>query len=286
MQNNSTQVPPSPDLADLPKIFICTPVYGTPSTAFVSLAYHQKHIALVRDPTIASGAQFVNADLVRTRSRAVHAFLNPPPNHPECDWLLFWDADTIPEDMRVVGVLTRVARDLGLEVVGLPYPHKSINFENIADGVRNEAEQSELGRQTGEELEILGQTVPYHCRTPAQEIPVVSYGDTGEERHIPIGEVDALGFGFMLLSRKCCEQMTEAYREELIFKDSQDGVRSDVVALFMLIIDPETRVLLSEDYSFCYRWRKLGGKVYCAGDTASHVGGHIFKGHPIIQVVR
>lgn len=284
MQNSDDGGAPIPDLASLPKIFICTPVYGTPTTASVSLAYHQRHLALVKDPLIASGAMFVNADLVRARSRAVMAFVDPPAGHPKCDWLLFWDADVIPEDMRIVGVLVRVAKDLGLEVVGLPYPHKSVNFETIADAVRNEAEQAEFGRQTGVELEALGQTVPYHSKTSGQEMSVITYGDPGKERRFMIAEVEALGFGFMLLSRQCCEAMLEAYRDELVFKDSQDGVRTDVVGLFQLVIDPETRILLSEDYSFCYRWRALGGKVYCAGETASHIGGHVFKGHPIIHV--
>ncbi len=42
---------------------------------------------------------------------------------------------------------------------------------------------------------------------------------------------------------------------------------SHLFALFDCIIDPETGAYLSEDYSFCLRWRKIGGEIWI--DTAS-----------------
>jgi hypothetical protein len=265
---------PNGALAPKPtKIFIATPVYGTPSTAQVSLEWHQKQFATLRDPAFVARAQFINADLVRSRSRAAHIFLN----NPEWEWLLFWDADVIPRDIHILGPLT----SLGVDVVGLPYPHKMIDFEAVADGVRDEREQATLGRQTGEELEALAQTVPYATSTPLQSMPDIMWrgsDGTGGGR-FQLAEVDYMGFGFMLLSRRCVEAMTERYREELWYRDKMMGVRMDIVALFQLMIKPGTRELLSEDYAFCERWRAMGGKVYCATDPASHVGGHLFRGH-------
>ena len=63
------------------------------------------------------------------------------------------------------------------------------------------------------------------------------------------------------------------------------GSRRDVVqssnffALFDCIIDPATGAYLSEDYSFCLRWRQIGGEIWI--DTASkltHSGPYDFVG--------
>jgi hypothetical protein len=271
-----TETTPTTREIRIPSIFIVTPVYGTPQTASVSLEWHQRQLALLKDPAIVARAQFINADLVRSRSRAVHIFLN----HPDWQWLLFWDADVIPRDLRVIGALT----SLGIDVVGLPYPHKQLDFERLADGVRDEYEQSTLGRQSAQELEALAQTVPYSTSNPTQEMPVIEWKVDGMDapQQFQLAEVDYMGFGFMLLSRACLARMTEAYREQLLYKDKFMGSRADVVALFQLMIKPETRDLLSEDYAFCQRWRDIGGKVYCATDTASHIGGYMFRGHQTV----
>lgn len=58
-------------------------------------------------------------------------------------------------------------------------------------------------------------------------------------------EVDACGFGFVLLSRACIERMRDAWGlyQAFAYVTGRDGLQG-------------------EDYSFCARWRGLGGKVY------------------------
>jgi hypothetical protein len=54
---------------------------------------------------------------------------------------------------------------------------------------------------------------------------------------------------------------------------------SNLYALFDCIIDPETGAYLSEDYSFCLRWRRIGGDIWI--DVASkltHSGHYDFAG--------
>jgi hypothetical protein len=56
---------------------------------------------------------------------------------------------------------------------------------------------------------------------------------------------------------------------------------SNQYALFDTMIDEETGEYLSEDYAFCRRWRKLGGKVWL--DTESrlvHIGNYEFFACP------
>jgi hypothetical protein len=90
-------------------------------------------------------------------------------------------------------------------------------------------------------------------------------------------EIDGLPAGFLMIRRHTLESMVERYRGELEFDDEVDGKLVPTVAIFQLLI--RGRKLLNEDYSFCYRWRDMGGKVHLLMDPASHVGSHVFRGH-------
>jgi hypothetical protein len=48
-----------------------------------------------------------------------------------------------------------------------------------------------------------------------------------------------------------------------------------------------SRLYLSEDFTFCYRFRKIGGKVWL--DTENRLrprGSMEFFGHPVIQMIK
>jgi hypothetical protein len=92
------------------------------------------------------------------------------------------------------------------------------------------------------------------------------------------------GNGFMMIKREAITRMFEAY-PNLHYKcahNSADGYFSpNQYALFDTAIDEETKEYLSEDYAFCQRWRKVGGKVWL--DTESrlvHIGTHEFFASP------
>lgn len=73
-------------------------------------------------------------------------------------------------------------------------------------------------------------------------------------------DVMGLGFGFTLTSRRCLEKLTN------VAEHYQDTPNPHMVGnIFGQLYDqpdPQApQVLLSEDYSFCKRWRDLGGKV-------------------------
>jgi hypothetical protein len=110
-------------------------------------------------------------------------------------------------------------------------------------------------------------------------------GDDGKdmpfyyEPETMVGTVAAVGAAFMMISRSCAEKMVEAYPE------MQFDYENDVeYAVFDPIIinngNNTPRRRLSEDYSFCYRWRQLGGKVEILMDaTLTHTGNHTFTGN-------
>lgn len=104
------------------------------------------------------------------------------------------------------------------------------------------------------------------------------------EREGAFVAADYAGTGFMMIKRETIARMFDAY-PELNFKaahNSADGYFSpNQYALFDTAIDDETREYLSEDYAFCKRFRKIGGKVWL--DTESrlvHIGQHEFFASP------
>jgi hypothetical protein len=100
------------------KLAICTPVYGHPSYASVSLMYLNGLFRWAKDPSVEvlTHRMFVNCDLVRARSRAVRMVLDADHTH-----LLFWDADVggpgVAECLR--GMI-----DQGKDFIAAEYPRK------------------------------------------------------------------------------------------------------------------------------------------------------------------
>lgn len=86
-------------------------------------------------------------------------------------------------------------------------------------------------------------------------------------------EVTHVGGAFLLLRRDCLETMIAGYPE----LEYVDGAGNTCWGLFLQQV--ENRRYLPEDFSFCQRWRRLGGKVYICPDVPlGHIGAHEFKG--------
>ena len=92
-------------------------------------------------------------------------------------------------------------------------------------------------------------------------------------------EVDDLGTGFLLIKRGVIERMMEKFPDLKYTNNINYDPLTEpyMYALFDTTIDNGT--YLSEDYTFCKRWRGLGGKIYA--DTSielTHTGYYPFKG--------
>ena len=103
-------------------------------------------------------------------------------------------------------------------------------------------------------------------------------------------EVRAVGFGFTMTTRRCLETMSRAARKYT------DHPRRDAIAdIFGMLYDApgpglpeEADMLLSEDFSFCKRWRETGGRVVLKLDSGAiyHAGGHAWSAHEMPGALR
>lgn len=101
-----------------------------------------------------------------------------------------------------------------------------------------------------------------------------------------VGEFTEVGAAFLMISRACAERIVAAY-PELEF-DEEPGVTGYSVfdPLIINVGKDYPRRRLSEDYAFCYRWRKIGGKVQVLMDVElTHTGPHTFKGCLLTDVL-
>lgn len=116
---------------------------------------------------------------------------------------------------------------------------------------------------------------------PKKELPIKfafsSMNEESQEQEIEVeritrvATVREVGTAFLMISRNCAEKMVEAYPE------LRYGQKRDIYALFDPIIVGTRRY--ADDYSFCYRWRAIGGKVQILLDVElSHAGRSVFKG--------
>jgi hypothetical protein len=236
-----------------PLIFAATPCYG----GQVHQAYMQSVISLMQHSRSSffdvSLAMLGNDSLItRSRNTLVSAFLD----NPQATHLLFIDAD-ISFDPRQVERMIRFGQD----VVAGVYPLKVLDWNHV----RTTGEQG-----WGEEAALR------YCGTPCEA------GEAEKLEGFVTGS--QAGTGFMLIARSAIEKMISAYpelsyRSMLVYPPVRGN--QSYHALFDCMIDPDTGTYLSEDYAFCWRWRRIGGKVWL--DTTgrlTHTGVHDFRGNP------
>jgi hypothetical protein len=239
-------------------LFVATPCYG----GLVHQRYMQSAIALLQaGPRLGFRVSLVllgyDSLVTRSRNARVAKFLDTQ----TATHLLFIDADIAFEVEQVVRMLRFHA-----DVVAGMYPLKMIRWDARA-----------VGRaQSGE---------PLDC-APLHYVGVPCEGEDLESRD---GFVTGLyaGTGFMLTGRAVFERMIEAFPETrytTAHTQPEPSSSANQYALFDCTIDPGTRHYLSEDYSFCRRWRSIGGRVWL--DTQgelTHIGPHEFAGRPRLR---
>jgi hypothetical protein len=240
------------------KLFVATPMYGGMANGLYVKSSLDLQAVMSRYGVETKFSFLFNESLItRARNYLVDEFLRS-----ECTHLLFIDSD-IHYDPRDVIALMALDKD----VIGAPYPKKSINWGNIASAARKHPnlDPKELETLVGEYVfNVVKGTSQFQVTEPL--------------------EVMEIGTGFMMVKREVFGKYAEAYPEyrykpDHVGQANFDGSRY-IHAYFDTVIDPESERYLSEDYMFCQWWRKIGGQIFlCPWMKTQHIGTYAFSGN-------
>jgi hypothetical protein len=272
------------------KLFIATPMYGGMANGlYVKSVLDLQGLCNQYGIETRFSFLFNESLITRARNYLVDEFLRSGYTH-----LLFIDSDInfYPQD-----VLALLALDK--DIIGAPYPKKTINWRNIAAALAQNptVNPGELDKLTGD---YVFNPVP---------------GTTQFKVNEPL-EVMEIGTGYMMVKREVFEVFKDKYpklnyKPDHVGQANFDGTRY-IHAYFDTVIDNgytyddlyalvakaaagenvqeqaskflETEKnashrYLSEDYMFCQYWRKIGGKIWlCPWIKTQHVGTYAFTG--------
>ncbi len=199
--------------------------------------------------------------ITRSRNKLVATFLDMK----QATHLMFIDADIAfqPEDVH------RMLK-FDHEVVAGLYPIKNFDWEKFKNKASLDMPATKLA-EAG--LHYVGMPSPEKEREERNGFVTGTYAGTG----------------FMLMRRSCLERMVFAYPQTkyalahtypVVKEQSQNQY-----ALFDCMIEPDTHIYLSEDFTFCRRWRDIGGKIWLDPQSRlSHYGQWRFQGTPEISL--
>lgn len=162
--------------------------------------------------------------------------------HGGFDLLLFWDADIVAS---------------------------AAQLRTCLDGMVRAAEWADVV------------AVDYRARGGKHELLARGKRDIVRRATVRLREADYVPFGFCLITRACMQRMTEhclpipglRHREEV------NGQLETIATAFMLQ-HTEDDVLLEECFSFCHRWRSIGGKCHLyegEGCELGHLGAVVLR---------
>ena len=241
------------------KLFVATPMYGGMAHGmFVKSCLDLQAICSQYGVECRFSFIFNESLITRARNYLVDEFLRAE----GFTHMLFIDAD-IHFDPRDVIALMALDKD----IVGGPYPKKSIKWGAVKEAVKRHPDIQPL------EMEKVAGDFVFNPAPGTEKFSVAE----------PI-EVLEIGTGFMMIKREVFDKFKEAY-PELRYKPDHvgqanfDGSRY-IHAYFDTVIDHGVSDrYLSEDYMFCQWWRKIGGKVWlCPWMRTHHIGTYAFTG--------
>ena len=247
------------------KLFVATPMYGGMNHGMYMKSCLDLQMLMIKYNVEIKFSFLFNESLItRARNYLVDEFLRSDSSH-----LLFIDSDVHFSPQDVIALMA-----LDKDVIGGPYPKKSINWNNIAQAARTRPDMP------ASELESLVGDYVFNVVKGTQQFTVTE----------PL-EVLEIGTGYMMIKRRVFEELEKAfpqlrYRPDHVGQANFDGSRY-IHAYFDTIIDTTdsatgggTDRYLSEDYMFCQLWRKIGGQIYlCPWMKTQHIGTYPFTGN-------
>lgn len=237
-------------------IFFATPCYGGAVTDQYFLSMFRLSQVLMQYGIKFRITTLRNESLItRARNILTAMFLEDK----SCTHLMFIDADIEFEPDAVIRMLA-----MDKDIIAGAYPKKTINWGQIRRAVElGKTELAEYGADYAMNLKVQPGTNKVRTSMGAVEV------------------LDA-STGFFIVKREVIEQMIEAHPELHYKNDSSIDPKFNpyCYALWDTMIDPDDLRYLSEDYTFCRRWQKLGGEIWIDPNTKlNHVGSFTFNGN-------
>lgn len=239
-------------------VFIATPMFGGNANYMYMIGLINLLTKLSQAGIPAMFEVAANESLItKARNILVEGFLKSPATH-----MLFIDAD-LGFDADDIVRMVRADKD----IIGGQYAKKKINWDAVKNVVasRPDIPATTINQVIAEStFKPIGDSLTFNINEPV--------------------EVESIATGMMLINRRVFEKMAAEMPEIKIISGGSetmdpktmtrvaDGHR-EAHAFFDVSIDPETRAYTSEDFTFCKRWRALGGQVFLAPWTKTvHVG--------------
>ena len=193
--------------------------------------------------------------VTRARNNAVATFLENP------EWThLFWIDSDIGFSPQAFFRLLQADRDVACGVYPLKYekwPEAGIPAQMTYEEFR-----SRYAR--------------YTVNTDAEEDNIVRV-KIDSDGFFPVTEAPT---GFMAIKRSVFERMIQNYPELQYVSDSIGFENKNLhYRFFDCMVHPISKRYLSEDYTFCYLWNKIGGQIFIdANSNLTHEGKKIYTG--------
>jgi hypothetical protein len=253
------------DIGELRKngIFLATPMYGGQCAGmFAKSVADLSAFCATNNIPLQMYFLFNESLITRARNYCVDEFMRSKMQH-----LMFIDSDIGFSPQDVIALMALQAQNEEYDIIGGPYPKKTIAWEKIKYAVDKGV--------ADEDPSVLDRYVGDFVFNPK--------GGGGSIRIDEPVEVLEIGTGFMMITRKALEKFTESYKELMYRPDhvrteAFDGTR-EIMQFFQAEIDPASKRYLSEDYWFCQKSQAIGLKTwFCPWMRLQHVGTYIFGG--------
>ena len=203
---------------------------------------------------------FVNVDAAEiTYSR--NSIANTVYNDPECTHLLFID-DDMSFDAKLVLDLLKSEKP----IVGAICPKRTIDLEKFF----------EIAASGGSYDQARAEAATFVARFQSNKSVQITDG------WVPL---EGIGMGITLIKREVLDRMVEAAAVPDMWQNDEkpegaSGASSFRYGFFDSVYDDTLKTMLSEDLSFCKRWRSnCGGEIWGnANYEIGHIGQMIYSG--------
>jgi hypothetical protein len=244
------------------RIYVATPVHSECSIHYTQalLKFQQ---ACMMNGIMVSFSLLKSSLVTQGRNLCVANFLGDPGKYTH---LLFIDSDI---DFKFETIMKMLKFDK--EVIATPYPMKHIHWEQIW-------ERLQKGKiTTQDELMKAGFIYPIKMDNLMNEnnkqISVVN--GLIEVSHAPTG--------CMLIKRQVFDKMIKEYPGDFIDQativNGEAKTNPYMYNFFDTVHEKESKKYYGEDFGFCKKWTKIGGKCYCLIDEyITHVGEYQYNG--------